>query len=848
MIEITPLTIGYVVKMFPRLSETFILNEILELEGRGVRVVVFSMLKPNEGRFHPQLAQLQAPVYYLEDLDPKRYGTWMAAEWDVLAPRRDALFRSLEDALASSDARRVDLVWFAAWIASQAKRMSVDRLHAHFASAPSTLALLAHRIGGIPFSFTAHAKDIFVYAPEETDLRAKLREAEFVVTVTEYNRRFLQGIAPDVDAGKIHVVQNGVRLGGLEPGSFEARSPDHILAVGRLVPKKGFANLLDACSILRARGVSFRCTIVGTGPEEAMLQEKRRELGLTEFVDMIGARNQAEVLDLMKCCTLLCLPCTVGLDNNVDALPTVLLEALACGLPVVSTAISGIPEIVDSGSDGLLVPPDDAAAVADAVQGLLADGDRRREFARRGLEKVRRKFDLATNADTLLRLHAGGAGAPNGLRPVETIAEQGMLEGARRILYLCADRGISFGGHKGASVHLREFASALQRAGHVVHVAVRRREAGADTNAPFPVHVLPSEDHADFFDHATVVGESAIVNDLREFDYNGIVRRWLGDLHARERFDAVIERYSLFGIAGRAFAREAGIPYVLEVNAPLVEEAPVYRILGRGDIARAVEHYLFDGADRIMAVSEELRGHIVGLAPCARVTVLPNGVDVARFEKAPDRDAWRRRFTKDPDRDFVIGFVGRVRPWHGVDLLVDAAGRLAAGDARTRLCIVGDCGDLEAELRARCRDAGLDGRVVFTGAVLPDDVPSILQAIDVVTAPYPPASRFYFSPLKVFEYMAAGRPIVASAIGQVADILAHQHTALLTAPGDVAGLASSLERLRDDVALAARLGANAREEARRLHDWRTRVDIVIGQLPRSESRRQDANSRSLSTR
>lgn len=397
----TTLKVGYIVKMFPRLSETFILNEILQLERQGVEVTIFSLKKPNEGRFHPQLSLLKAQVHYLDELDPKRWATWLGREWSHLQEFAPALWSQVEAALSVGDSARVDLTWQSAWVAARAQALGLAHLHAHFASLPSTVAYFAHSISGIPFTFTAHAKDIFVYGLDEHYLREKLHAAAKVITVTEFNRRFLEERVPTLEKGRIRVLYNGIDLDVFRPDAGVKREPGLILSVGRLVPKKGFGVLLDALALLARRGADFRAVIVGEGSELEALQEKQAALGLTQQLEFTGARNRDEVLDWMHRAAVMCLPCTVGPDNNQDALPTVLLEALAAGLPIVSTTVSGIPEIVDSETDGLLVPPDDAAALATQLERLLGSSDLQAQFALRGRLKAEARFDVRKSVATL---------------------------------------------------------------------------------------------------------------------------------------------------------------------------------------------------------------------------------------------------------------------------------------------------------------------------------------------------------------------------------------------------------------------------------------------------------------
>lgn len=397
-------SVGYFVKMFPRLSETFILNEILELERNGVEVVIFSSRKPNEGRFHAQVADIKAKVFYLDDLDSKKWQHWIGAEWPVLSPVRSNIWQLLDEALESKDFKRMDWIWLSAWAAAQSLKLGLSHLHAHFATLPSTMAYLVHRISGIPFTFTAHAKDIFVYDTESHLLEEKAKAASAIVTVTNFNLRYLTEKLPELNHGKIKVVHNGINIEQFRFNGSSSREKNMILTVGRLVIKKGFNYLLEACSLLKERGVPFRCVIVGDGNEKENLHEQCRILQLEEEVEFAGPMNLDEVASLMGKATVLCLPCVQAPDNNVDALPTVLLEALACGTPIVSTKISGIPEIVTSGEDGLLVEPEDSESLSREIERLLSSKQLQQKFAQKGRLKAAEKFDLRKNVRQLLQV------------------------------------------------------------------------------------------------------------------------------------------------------------------------------------------------------------------------------------------------------------------------------------------------------------------------------------------------------------------------------------------------------------------------------------------------------------
>lgn len=414
----SPIRIGYVVRMFPRFSETFVLQEMLELERQGAEITVFSLNKPDEGRFHPALSRLRAPVIYLDDREAKKWWSWLPDEWGVLGHDRAGIWQLLDEIAPKRDGAEIDTVIYGALLAARSRALGLDALHAHFATVSCSLAHYAHRITGIPYSFTAHAKDIFSDTVDREFLTTKINAARFVVTVTEFNRRFLVEEHSGADAGRIRVLYNGVDLEFFSPRPSVARpSAPIILGVGRLVAKKGFADLVRALSALKALRVACRCVIIGQGREEHPLRTLASELGVDDMIEFAGARHHEEVRDTMHESTVLCLPCLRANDGNQDALPTVLLEAMAIGLPVVSTRLSGIPEIVDSERDGILVAPGDPEQLANALARVLADAGTRERFAHAGRNKVEERFDLRRNVATLhswLREETPASGSPVG--------------------------------------------------------------------------------------------------------------------------------------------------------------------------------------------------------------------------------------------------------------------------------------------------------------------------------------------------------------------------------------------------------------------------------------------------
>ncbi len=399
--------LGYVLRMFPQTSETFIANEVLELERLGVPIRIYSYRRPKDAVYHGFLRLIRAKIAYLPDplyrhvwglvraqrairgIDPVRYRRTL----------RYVLVRSLRS--VKPDVWRRFLQ--ASYLAYLMRDGGVDHLHAHFAHRSTQVAMLAGMLTGLPFSFSAHAKDI--YAADPADLREKVQAAQFVVTCTRANQKYLQEIVAADQRDKIHLCYHGVDISKFRP--FEGRiirDRHLILAVGRLVEKKGFRHLLNACKILRDKGHDFRCLIIGEGPDRRSLQKMVRTLALQDVVVFEGSRSQEEVLDSYRRATVFALPCQVVKDGDRDGIPNVLFEAMATGLPVVSTPVSGIPELIENGRNGLLVAERDPEALASAIELLLQDGALREGLGRNARFTVATEFDSKIHARRLAEL------------------------------------------------------------------------------------------------------------------------------------------------------------------------------------------------------------------------------------------------------------------------------------------------------------------------------------------------------------------------------------------------------------------------------------------------------------
>lgn len=378
--------VGYVLKSYPRYSETFIVNEILAHEAAGLSIEIFALRPPNDTHFQDAIARVRAPVNYLPDGSIK-----LADFWNFLK-ESEAILPGLWYALEAVRDEEVSAIYQAILLARQVRLKGIAHLHAHFATLAATVARLAARFAGVPYTFTAHAKDIFHESVRTEDLRSKLREAEAVITVSDYNLTYLRqtfGLA----AAHVQRIYNGLDLTRFAYDAPQNRPPK-IVAVGRLVEKKGFSILLDACALMAGHGVDFYCQIIGTGELKENLLAQIRRLGLQQRVELLGPRPQNEVIQQIRNAAVFAAPCIVGADRNRDGLPTVLLEAMALGTPCVSTDVTGIPEVLRHGMTGLMVPQHHPEALATALAQLLSNPELRVHLATEARRLIESECDI----------------------------------------------------------------------------------------------------------------------------------------------------------------------------------------------------------------------------------------------------------------------------------------------------------------------------------------------------------------------------------------------------------------------------------------------------------------------
>jgi glycosyltransferase involved in cell wall biosynthesis len=470
--------IGYIIRSYPRLSQTFILNEILALEELGVQLHLFPSTNPREAVVQAQAAEVRAPVEYLEQATGRgRLATLAGHLRAALAtPLRYAktyayVLRHKELDEGYTAASRWECFAEALHLAERLRQLRsagqpLDHLHAHFAHDPTLIALLAHKLTGISYSFTAHARDLF-QIPQPA-LTERIAGATAVITCSAANLDYLNESAAPADRGKIRLIYHGVDLRGFQPLSESAKpreatrrkeiehqvqdqsstamdasdaemlqtfedSPEHstinlrvpsrnfadplILSVGRLVEKKGFPDLLLALGQIKQGGRKFRCAIYGEGPLYAELAAMIEQLDLRDEVQLPGAVAQRDLIPVFQQADIFALAPFVTEDGDRDGVPNVLVEAMACGLPVVSTAVSGIPELVVHDRNGLLVAPHDPAALAEALAALIDDAERRAQLGAQARQTVIEHFDLRAAARELAALFERGAAGAAQINP-----------------------------------------------------------------------------------------------------------------------------------------------------------------------------------------------------------------------------------------------------------------------------------------------------------------------------------------------------------------------------------------------------------------------------------------------
>ena len=391
---------AYLFERFPSFGQTFCYREVAELDRQDIVPPIFSIRNPNDEPPQDWDPHIVERVHYLP------------GEKELLEDVRRANKKGNigAETLSALDewGRRTDFLrlYQAIYIGLRLRKMGIDHVHAHFAGMAARTAFWIKKFFAITFSFTAHANDIFSPRQYEIGLDKLVDSARAIITETDYAARFLSERFSQA-AERIHRIYNGLNLAECERANFSS-TPPMIIAVGRLIPKKGFSDLIRACALLAERGKSFRCEIVGEGSLNDELHRQIDELRLQDSVVLTGAKPQTQVRRRLTAANLFALPSVIDRDGGMDNLPTVIMEAMATGLPVVSTNISGIPEMIVENETGFVVEPGEVVALADAIERVIGDSSLAARLGHSGYERAETLFSIEKNVRELCALICNG--------------------------------------------------------------------------------------------------------------------------------------------------------------------------------------------------------------------------------------------------------------------------------------------------------------------------------------------------------------------------------------------------------------------------------------------------------
>ena len=402
--------VGYIVKVFPRVSETFILNEILETERLGFNVTIFTREPSPLSPIHEDSFKVKSDILLLGVRKPV---DWLLGLKDnvitlVLRPRN--YLRAFLKVLKKRSKTSFKKFFAAGRISRFVLQKKIEHIHAHFAANNTKIAKLVSIITGVEYSFTAHAKDIWVKSTAR-EVKSMIDSAKFAVTICKYNRDYLVHLADTSE--KVHLVYNGLDLNKFKLRAKSTGSSNgccEILTVGRLVPKKGFHILVEACKKLAEENIQLKCRIVGSGPCYDALTESILKNALGDACYLEGVCSQEVLLEkyLLRA-DIFVMSSIICPDGDRDGIPTVILEAMSLGIPVVATSVAGIPEVVIDRKTGILVPPESSKDLAQAIKGLIASKALRERLGSQGAEEVREMFDRKKNVRKLAHLFEGEA-------------------------------------------------------------------------------------------------------------------------------------------------------------------------------------------------------------------------------------------------------------------------------------------------------------------------------------------------------------------------------------------------------------------------------------------------------
>jgi len=394
--------IAYIFSQFPETHETFILREIIELNKNGIEPELFSLKKCKDKVIHPQAREFLRKTHYSSLLSPQIFYAFFFFLWKKPIKLFKLIVYLIQQNYTSFEflIKSLAIIPLSLYYARLMQIRKISHIHAHWATIPTTSAVIISEILGIPFSFTAHAWDIFLKNPM---LEEKVHRAEFVATCTGYNKKYLDSLLGQKENNKIFLNYHGIDFDAL-PEIRKDIDDKLIFTIGRLCEQKGFPYLIEACAILRDKGHQFRCVIIGEGPDRNALTSQINELGLQEYVFLDGMKPQSYIFEMFNKARMFVLPCVISKNGDRDGIPNVMIESLAMLTPVISTTVSGIPEIIMDHVTGIAVEPRNSVQLAEAMIKLINHPKEAEIYASNGRKLVEEKFDIKKNIRELVSI------------------------------------------------------------------------------------------------------------------------------------------------------------------------------------------------------------------------------------------------------------------------------------------------------------------------------------------------------------------------------------------------------------------------------------------------------------
>jgi glycosyltransferase involved in cell wall biosynthesis len=766
--------IALLVKRFPKLSETFILHEVLALEAMGWPVTIFTLEPPSDEFAHADVAKVKADIV---PLDPKRPAGHLAA----LCTLR-----------------------------------SISHIHAHFADHPAAIARKAAKRAAIGFSISAHAKDIYLADPAK--LRRNMIAARFVTTCTSHNAEYLRKTAPGVPVAKLY---HGIDCDKFSALQRQPESPPLILSIGRLRTKKGFDTLVEACAILKTQGHDFQCRIIGYGPEEYRLTQLIEAYGLNEQVHLLGKQAHDGVLAQLSRASLFALPCRIDADGDRDGIPNVLLEAMAAGVPIVTTAVSGIPELVTDAVNGRIVPHDCPADLAEAIATLLRDEVQAARLSRNAREMVTDRFgcgrDMAA-LDRMLLTATGEGGGSVGyfIKGFPRLSESFISNEVLKLERMGTHVTIFAGAHGDplAAPVLSELSAPLAYlppAGSVSKNSLLRW-LRIVIPAYLPSHLRLLRRHPS----AWFAGLRTAQNFARHYrhdDGRQFKRSYFKQFAQAGAVAEALERAGVTHLHGHfchsattiswMAADMAGLPFSFTAHAKDIYEARH----NPGDLlSRKVEAARF-----VTTCTAANHDHMAkALANPHNLHTIYHGLDTRYF----------RSVTRAHQGPVRILAVGRHVEKKGFDLLLRALAQLQFENVDFRCRLVGEAGPATPELRSLRDELGLDEQLSIDPPEPRETLRQSYYDADIFVLPCRIDDRGDRDgiPNVLAEAMATGLAVLSTQISGIPEIVTNGENGLLVAPEDVDALTQALSRLCTDELLRARLGTYAAQRIAQVFD------------------------------